>query len=164
MLKEMDIDRSEFEEKFEKYVKKPESNIATYILLEFEKHFGVHPDVNPAPCITLEHVLPDNYTEDEWSIKDFFNLKGPEIAKSCETKMKQYRNHLGNMGLLPQKLNSELQNKSFEKKKNGEGGKPGYNDLLLNINSDLKGDEWTQKTIDDRDEYFIDKAREVWEL
>ena len=111
LLKCKDKRRREFKKEFKKSVENLTANIATYILLEFarnsDEHKSKYSDVLPAPGLTLEHVLPNIHTEEEWPAKDFFkddDYKDEISIKNLgyrQENMNKYKNHLGNMALLP---------------------------------------------------------------
>ena len=118
--------------------------------------------------ISIEHILPQTLT-DKWK-KDFEGYNDSEI--------KILTGALGNLLLLPQSINSKLQNDSFadkvkpsEDKKNFRGYNKGTNsereveDIAREAregnNDKLK---WTAKEIKERSERLLNFMIEHWKL
>ena len=116
--------------------------------------------------ISIEHILPQAIKDTEWE-KDFESYNDSEI--------KILTGALGNLLLLPQPVNSRLQNDSFadkvkppEEKKNERGYDKGTNsereveDIARKGNDDnLK---WTAKEIKMRSERLLDFMIQRWNL
>ena len=149
-----------FKSSFRESMKSLSPRVAKYILLELAT-CPKNGDVEPAQCITLEHVLPLRPEKHEWPETDFF--KGYEGSRKKE--MALFKKHLGNMALLTKELNSALRNKSFAKKKVGTKLHEGYKNLLLSVNSDLYcREEWTASVVEERGQTYAACADVVWDL
>lgn len=149
-----------------------------HILYEYEYYLKIKfstPDALPAwdkiivdskDKISIEHILPQSIKDTAWE-NDFKNYNDNEIRILTGA--------LGNLLLLPQPINSSLQNDSFADKVNPPEGKKhlrGYNkgtnseheveDIAREgNNNNLK---WTAKEIKLRSEKLIDFTIEHWKL
>ena len=63
---------------------------------------------------SLEHIMPKKY-EKSWPLNDGYD----------EETRRMMINTLGNMAMLPQKLNSSVSNADWNTKKNGRGTRKG---------------------------------------
>ena len=150
----------QFKTAFRESMKNLSPRVGKYVLLELAT-YPKNGDAEPAQCITLEHVLPLKPEKDEWPEADFF--KGYEGA--IKKDMGLFKNHLGNMALLTRELNSALRNKSFAMKKVGTERHPGYCDLLLNVNYDLRcRKEWTASVVEERGNSYAERADAAWDI
>ncbi|MDA3967100.1 HNH endonuclease family protein [Helicobacter sp. WB40] len=98
---------------------------------------------------TLEHLLPQSW-ETHWS----------DIIQD-EEEAKEFIYQIGNMTLLKSKLNSTLQNNSWNNKLIRIDGKVNT-DLL--INKELEDKLWTKTEIEKRTSKFIDDFFKIWNV
>ena len=104
---------------------------------------------------TIEHVLPQNPKPEEWN---HFTLD----------KRAKYLHSIGNLCLLPQRLNKEADNKSFSDKKGvyKKSEIKAFDFILFEdeIHQKEKPErqEWTKETIEKRTEELIEFAKEQW--
>lgn len=92
-----------------------------YILYRYEKHLvesdgGAISDItwgeiwSDTPANTIEHVIPKTYN-------DVFQKNWNLLNVNCQDDLDRYVHNIGNLTLLPPKLNSRLGQKSFKEKK-----------------------------------------------
>jgi hypothetical protein len=97
-----------------------------------------------ANAVNLEHVLPIHPSED-WKID-------PDVASSVYKR-------LGNMVLLPSKVNVALGNGGFDAKKET------YADIQIEVTKDVPAyDAWGPEQIADRQKKLAQEAPKVWPL
>lgn len=121
------------------------NRIAKYILARLEKFESATSfDLDG---YTLEHILPDNPDEESWPWED--------------RKIQLYRYRLGNMTLLETGKNSHIGNASFSDKQGvyKTSSVPSTRTLGL-----LDTDEWTEKSIDDRQRKMAKEAKGIWKI
>ena len=153
--------RQEFRDEFSV---KPTKKSAKYVLQQITLELGAkYDDVKPIEGLTLEHVLPRNY-KDHWTHDEFF-----EGVEHDEPDMGKYVNHLGNMTLLKNAINTKLKDAHFKNKKysiDEAGVRDGYmaSHLAINQKTVCNVDVWTAKVIRDREIYFAELADKIWSL
>lgn len=103
---------------------------------------------------TLEHIMPKKY-EKNWPLRAGYD----------EQTRRQMINTLGNMAMLPQRLNSSISNANWEVKKNGNAQRKGLSYFASDIVI-LKGvvarKEWNEDTIFNHAEWLADTAITIW--
>lgn len=112
--------------------------------------------------ISIEHIFPHKASESEyWSNK--FN----EISKE---DWSIYQGSLGNLLLLSQKINAELQNDDFETKKNGRQSadtnkcRSGYKKGSFSELEVCEKTDWTPKEIENRGLKMLKFMEEHWKF
>jgi len=105
---------------------------------------------------TLEHLMPKKW-EQTW---DKTNLSDENIAQ---------RNHLlyylGNLAIIPGKLNTSISNNRWEVKLNGKGNKPGLKTAasgLLTLDKYLTLSDWNEKEMKNRADDIFNHILTVW--
>ena len=149
-------DHDHFKKLFSKFMEDPSKDVAKYVLQEITLSMGTFgDDVKPIDNLTLEHVLPQKF-HDHWFVEDFFT-----DADEQERGMEEYVSRLGNLTLLKTAVNTKLQNKSFQEKKD-----KGYKESKLEINLTTVCDktEWNAIIIGEREEFFKQQADPIWDL
>ena len=152
----------DFKYNFGKFMVDFSPNVAKYVLHQITMHLGSkYDDVRPIDSLTLEHILPKKI-EKEWGAEEFFR------DYPTDKKMEDFIDHLGNLTLLKDTLNSKLQNESFQHKKcsTDDGQKVGYETSLLEINRQTvcNHHEWTARVIEERGKSFEHHADQIWTL
>lgn len=151
-----------------------------YLLYEYELYLQnkVHGDLKVSWDMlnskdigqTIEHIYPQNAQDESWKIdveSYTYELDGDKETVSEE---KRYRllNSLGNLLLLKQAKNSELQNRSFAHKKrhlNKEGVYNGYfNGSYSEIEVADSHDKWTALDIYERGKKILNFIQEHWDV
>lgn len=128
---------------------------AGYILLRLENAYHpktpFSPDIFRDKTATIEHILPQQpYGVPEWE---------EILGEDPDETLHQWLHNIGNLTLTG--YNSELQNGSFEQKKERMIG--GYEHDRFSLSSDIiKLDKWTIKSIQDRCELLTNRILEVW--
>ena len=156
-----DYDHDDFKHNFNKFMSAPTSNPAKYALQQITISLGTKDsDVRPIDSLTLEHILPKN--SGKWDRNEFFvDSEKPGL------KIDEFVNHLGNLTLLKDIVNKQLQNETFSiKKGNCRGKKTGYcaSDLEINRQTVCNHDKWTAKIIEDRANLLAEHAYKIWDL
>ncbi|MBR3078584.1 MAG: DUF262 domain-containing protein [Prevotella sp.] len=103
---------------------------------------------------SLEHLMPKKY-EKNWPLHDGFD----------EDTRRFLINTLGNMAMLPQRLNSSISNAPWEVKKEGNKKQSGliyYASDLVTLKNVIKKKEWNEETIKERSEWLGDVAVKIW--
>lgn len=103
---------------------------------------------------SLEHIMPKKY-EKNWPLRKGFD----------EETRKKMINTLGNMGMLPQRLNSSISNANWEIKKNGNGQRHGlcyFASDLVTLKEVVRSKEWNEDTILKHAEWLSNTAIEIW--
>ena len=130
------------------------TRIRKYVLLRLDSVLTEGTATYKSPIITIEHVLPQNPSEDsQWM--QWFN----DQARS------QYVHKIGNLTLLSRKKNSQAQNYEFEKKKTGyfSSSAGGINSFVLTTQV-LQQTQWTPEVIRQRQQEAIEKLKYLWRL
>jgi len=124
----------------------PKANISKWIL---ERIVNFHQEsVSAKGEVWLEHIMPQK-------------PKGIWLAlKETDTELYEFSlNRLGNLTLLQNRLNIAASNKDFATKK------VEYEKSRLKITTDLKDhDDWDYDTIDQRQDYLYELAKDIWKL
>jgi uncharacterized protein with ParB-like and HNH nuclease domain/predicted transport protein len=101
---------------------------------------------------TIEHIMPQNLDlSSEWQ-----NMLGLDWKETQQS----YLHTIGNLTLTG--YNSELSDRSFQRKKVIEGG---FDDSPLRLNRFMKSvDVWTEEQIKQRAEQLAEKAIDIWKF
>ena len=100
---------------------------------------------------TLEHIMPQTLTKEckEWKMM---------LGENFKQVHEKYLHNVGNLTLT--RYNSEYSNKSFQEKKEMEGG---FNKSPLKLNSSVKDREvWNKEAILDRAKELAKTALKIW--
>lgn len=103
---------------------------------------------------SLEHLMPKKY-EKNWPLTDGYD----------EDLRKSMINTLGNMAMLPQRLNSSISNATWTVKKEGhqkQNGLSYYASDLVTLKDVIKMKEWNEKSIVERSEWLANVAISIW--
>ncbi len=103
---------------------------------------------------SLEHLMPKKY-EKNWPLTDGYD----------EDQRKSMINTLGNMAMLPQRLNSSVSNAAWTTKKEGNSKQNGlshYASDLVTLKDVIKHDKWDEDAISERAEWLADIALKIW--
>lgn len=104
---------------------------------------------------SLEHIMPK-----KWEA----NWPAPIDEVNREIRNKEILT-MGNLAILPIKLNTSISNGSWETKLNGKSGKPGYNQYasgLLTLQRYLKLATWDEEAIGQRADDLYEHIMKVW--
>lgn len=110
--------------------------------------------LNPFDSYSLEHLMPKSW-KDNWSLPVGVSEEERNDAIYC----------LGNLAMLPSKLNTSISNASWETKKAGKGNKQGivyYASGLESLANVVDKDDWNESTISERADWISEKAIKVW--
>ena len=108
----------------------------------------------PFDNYSLEHLLPKSW-QDNWPLIEGFDKDERDDIKLT----------LGNLPLLPSKLNTSISNASWKIKKEGKGKNQGlsfYASDIVTMSDVLKLADWNEDTILKRADWLATKAFEVW--
>ena len=108
----------------------------------------------PFDNYSLEHLLPKSW-QDNWPLIEGFDKDERDDIKLT----------LGNLTLLPSKLNTSISNASWKIKKEGKGKNQGlsfYASDIVTMSDVLKLADWNEDTILKRADWLATKAFEVW--
>lgn len=140
----------EFASEFAK-IEMDNSNKAKYILRTIERNLDPNSTVG-IDEVQLEHILPQNPSP-QW--------------KKVFPEYENYVSRLGNMTIVPEKLNNEASNKPFEEKKRilsfDKQGEP-ISRTKLTEHVCTKYDVWDANAIDKFQEFLAEQALEVWSI
>ena len=103
---------------------------------------------------SLEHLMPKKY-EKNWPLIDGYD----------EDARKFLINTLGNMAILPQRLNSSISNAKWKVKKEGNKKQNGiayYASDLVTLKNVIKKKDWNEATIIERAEWLAEVAVRIW--
>lgn len=103
---------------------------------------------------SLEHLMPKKY-EKNWPLTEGYD----------EDLRKSMINTLGNMAMLPQRLNSSISNAAWAAKKEGNSSQNGlsyYASDLATLKDVIKKKEWNEYSISERAEWLADVAMKIW--
>ena len=103
---------------------------------------------------SLEHLMPKKY-EKNWPLIDGYD----------EDARKFLINTLGNMAILPQRLNSSISNAKWKVKKEGNKKQNGiayYASDLVTLKNVIKKKEWNEAAIIERAEWLAEVAVKIW--
>jgi len=108
----------------------------------------------PFDTYSLEHIMPKMW-KDKW----------PLPAGTTEDEREEAVRCLGNLAMLPAKLNTSISNASWKTKKEGKGKNYGivhYASDIETLADVMTKSEWNEVTISERADWIADKARVVW--
>lgn len=108
----------------------------------------------------LEHILPQKWRanwplpQTELSPEEQEDLRNRKVAS------------IGNMTILKNGLNKSLHNESWQKKKSGkkDDGLVKYGAGLETFSQYIDLPEWNEETIDNRADFLLEKALEIWKI
>lgn len=104
---------------------------------------------------TLEHIMPKKWKE-----------KWPRLENELdEVKRNEKLRKIGNLCILPSKLNTRLSNSSWTQKRDGDAKNPGLKKLAqgLELMADwTEKEDWNESVIDARAEFLYSKMIEAW--
>lgn len=103
---------------------------------------------------SLEHLMPKKYGKN-WPLIDGYD----------EDARKFLINTLGNMAILPQRLNSSISNAKWKVKKEGNKKQNGiayYASDLVTLKNVIKKKDWNETTIIERAEWLAEVAVRIW--
>lgn len=108
----------------------------------------------PFERYTLEHIMPRSWKEN-WPLHPQYTEDDREDAIYC----------LGNLAMLPSKLNTSISNASWTDKKEGKGKNLGMIHYAADIESladVISKPKWNEETIAERADWIAEKANEIW--
>ena len=108
----------------------------------------------PFERYSLEHLMPRSWKEN-WPIPEGVTEEDREDVISC----------LGNLAMLPQKLNTSISNASWATKKAGNGRNQGivfYASDIETLADVVTKPEWNETMISERADWIADKAVGIW--
>lgn len=103
---------------------------------------------------SLEHLMPQKY-EKNWPLTEGYD----------DDQRKSMINTLGNMAMLPQRLNSSISNAAWAAKKEGNSNQNGlsyYASDLATLKDVIKKKEWNEYSISERAEWLANVAMKIW--
>lgn len=103
---------------------------------------------------SLEHLMPKSWKEN-WPLPKDVTEEDRDDAISC----------LGNLAMLPSKLNTSISNASWTTKKEGKGGNRGivyYASDIETLADVITKPAWDETTISERADWIAGKANVVW--
>lgn len=103
---------------------------------------------------SLEHLMPKKF-EKNWPLIDGYDID----------ERKFMINTLGNMSLLPSRLNSSISNADWTTKKTGKKGQNGlqfFASDLVTLKNVIKKKTWNEESIIERAEWFADVIAKIW--
>lgn len=103
---------------------------------------------------TLEHIMPRSWKEN-WVLCEPYTEDDREDAIYC----------LGNLAMLPSKLNTSISNASWQDKKNGKGKNLGMAHYAADIETladVIKAHVWDESTITKRADWIAEKVNKIW--
>lgn len=101
---------------------------------------------------SLEHLMPKKWHPSVW----------PLISGYESEDRNQVLKTLGNLSILPSKLNSSLSNKSWNDKKKSNKGLKSYASGIETLCRWLDCPTWNELKINERAEWLFNHARSVW--
>ena len=108
----------------------------------------------PFERYSLEHLMPKSWKEN-WPLPECVTEEDRDDAVSC----------LGNLAMLPQKLNTSISNASWATKKAGNGRNQGivfYASDIETLANVVTKHSWDETTISERADWIAAKAIEIW--
>ena len=151
-----------------------------YLLYEYE--LSLQEKVNGDPKVswdrfnsksigqTIEHIYPQNAVDESW-IKDVesytYDTRENRHRSLNEERKGRLLNSLGNLLLLKQSKNSELQNKPFAYKKKHKNKHGAYNGYFNGSYSEIEvaeKDSWTALDIYERGKKILNFIQERWNV
>jgi uncharacterized protein with ParB-like and HNH nuclease domain len=106
---------------------------------------------------SLEHLLPK-----KWQIDNAWPLNGV-TAEERNQRLKT----LGNLAIIPIRLNASISNKAWSIKKEGKGAKHGlsyYANDLETMKMVLSSEIWDEGAISKRAQWLFQQARVIWQF
>lgn len=103
---------------------------------------------------TLEHLMPKKY-EKNWPLNKNYDVD----------MRKKMISTLGNMAMLPQKLNSSVSNADWETKKSGKKNRYGLSYFasdLVTLKDAVKCEKWSEETIIERADWLGKITCKIW--
>ena len=97
---------------------------------------------------SLEHIMPKKWIE---------NWEKPENEESRNHKLLT----LGNLAIITQSLNSKMKNNSWEIKSKDLKE---YSSGITTLSEFLNIPVWNEEKIEERADYLLEKAKEVWKI
>lgn len=104
---------------------------------------------------SLEHLMPKKWKPDLWPLIENFS----EEDRNFRLKT------LGNLTILPAKLNTSISNKAWTDKKKGSAKKGGLDEFakgLVTMTDVLKCQEWNEQQIILRANRLCEQAKQIW--
>lgn len=108
----------------------------------------------PFDRYSLEHLMPKSW-KDNWPLTEGINEEQRKDAVFC----------LGNLAILPQKLNTSICNAFWTTKKAGNGRNQGivfYASDIETLADVVTKSEWNEITISERADWIAEKVIEIW--
>ena len=116
-----------------------------HLLQQIERHCSGN-EVDLPTNISLEHVLP-RHPDDSW--QEYFGLETYNEAIE----------RLGNMALLPESQNRDIDRKGFDEKRKLLAGSP------YRINRKIAGHkEWNMESVKSHQKWLANQAKAVWKI
>ena len=140
--------------------------VAKYILTSIEEYWRSGDAPLDYDDFEIEHILPKNPSAD-WNVDVFCKDRMEQYAKPT---FEPFTHRLGNLTLVTPKWSKKMKNSDFAHKKYGDQTKNSdiyclaASDLKLNNEIVSNYDEWTAKTVEDREKQLCDVATRVWSL
>lgn len=111
--------------------------------------------LKPFSSYSLEHLMPKKWTETSWPLANGYD---------AETRNERLAT-LGNLSILPTKLNASISNRAWEVKLNGNGQRKGlryYATGIETLSCWLESEIWDERKIEERAKWLFDKAHNLW--
>lgn len=108
----------------------------------------------PFERYTLEHIMPRSWKEN-WPLHAPYTEDEREEAVYC----------IGNMAMLPSKLNTSISNASWADKKSGKGKNHGLSHYAADVESlvaVIAQSDWNEESIAERASWIAEKSNEIW--
>ena len=108
----------------------------------------------PFDSYSLEHLMPKSW-KDNWPLPINVTEEDRDDAIKC----------LGNLAILPSKLNISISNASWTTKKEGKGGNRGivyYASDIETLANVITKPEWNETKISERADWIADKVIDIW--
>lgn len=113
--------------------------------------------LRPFTSYSLEHLMPKKWTETSWPLANGYD---------AETRNERLAT-LGNLSILPTKLNVSISNRAWEVKLNGNGQRKGlryYATGIETLSRWLESENWDERKIEERAKWLFDKAHNLWQF
>lgn len=113
--------------------------------------------LRPFSSYSLEHLMPKKWTEASWPLTDGYD---------AETRNDRLAT-LGNLSILPTKLNVSISNRAWTVKLNGNGQRKGlrhYATGIETLSRWLESENWDERRIEDRAKWLFSKAHILWQF
>ena len=150
-----DIEIQESLESLPIYIAFPRKRVRLVLeALELSMKTDLSEHVHPADTLTIEHLLPQHWTEKHWPLPN-------DSDKEVETiNRDRYKHTLGNLTLVTRKLNPALSNAAWKKKRTALS-----EHSVLKLNWQIikqNPDDWNQRTISNRTTELTKRLMEIW--